>query len=188
MRSKAEARWLTTTIVHPRKSRRRRRDLPSAGVEIALELRALSLWYGSAASARGGQLRRAGAQDHGADRAERVGQVEPAALPQPAQRRVAGMPRRRRGAARRHEHLCEGRRRARAAPARRHGVPEAESVSAVGLRERRVRPAPARRQAAARARCVGRDGAEGRDALGRGRPRASTTARSRSRSASSSGS
>ena len=86
-------------------------------------------------------------------------------------------------------HLRSGRRRRRAAPAGRHGVPEVEPVPEVDLRERRLRPAHQRH-----GRSRGRDLAgASRRACGRRRSgtrsrTGCTTRRWRSRAASSSGS
>ena len=80
-----------------------------------------------------------------------------------------------------------GRRRSgRGAAPHRHGVPEAEPVPEVDLRQRRVRPARARHEG--RARRARRAGAAAGGALGRGQGPAEGVARSASPAASSSGS
>ena len=77
-------------------------------------------------------------------------QVDLPALPQPDERHHPDRPGRRRDQARRHGHLRPAHRRGRAARPRRHGVPEAEPVPEVDLRERRLRPEDPRHDAATR--------------------------------------
>ena len=95
----------------------------------------------------------------GADRPVGLRQVDLPALPQPHERHDRRLPRDRRDPARRRGHLRPRRRRGAAARPRRHGVPEAQPVPEVDLRQRRLRPAhprPGPRQ--------GRDGRDRRDA------------------------
>ncbi len=80
---------------------------------------------------------------------------------------------------------AEGRRR-RGAPPHRHGVPEAEPVPEVDLRQRRVRPAASTAEARG-ARRHRRARAHPRRALGRGEGQAQAQRSRRSRVASSSG-
>ena len=77
----------------------------------------------------------------GADRSVRLRQVDLPALPQPHERHHRRSPRHRQDHARRRRHLRQEHRRGRAARPRRHGVPEAEPVPEVDLRERRLRAA-----------------------------------------------
>ena len=112
-----------------------------------------------------------GAQEHqhadlreegdGADRSVGLRQVHLPALLQPHARPLSGQPLRGRDHALpgQHQHAQPGGRSDRGAHAHQHGVPEAESVSQVDLRERRLRPAGARRAQARAARREGGGGA-----------------------------
>ncbi|KAF1854665.1 hypothetical protein Lal_00007137, partial [Lupinus albus] len=71
----------------------------------------------------------------------RLRQVHAAALLQPHERPGGRLPRRGRDPPRRQQHLPQGRGSGRAAPPRRHGVPEAQPLPQEHLRERRLRPA-----------------------------------------------
>ena len=71
----------------------------------------------------------------------RLRQVDLPALPQPHERHDRRLPGRRADHDRRRGHLRSVDRRGRAARPGRHGVPEAEPVPEVDLRERRLRPA-----------------------------------------------
>ena len=88
-----------------------------------------------------------------ADRPVRLRQVDVPALSQPHERHHRQRTRDRQDHARRRRHLRQEHRRRRVACSRRHGVPEAESVPQVDLRERRLRtahPRPCQEQGRAR--------------------------------------
>jgi ABC-type dipeptide/oligopeptide/nickel transport system ATPase component len=78
---------------------------------------------------------------HGLHRPLGLRQVDLPALHQPHERHHRGLPRRRQHQPRRRGHLRSRSRRGRAARPHRHGVPEAEPVPQVDLRERRLRAA-----------------------------------------------
>ena len=79
-------------------------------------------------------------RDHRADRPVRLRQDHVPALPEPDERPDRRRPRRGQDPVPRRRPLRRRRRPGRGAPADRHGVPEAEPVPEVDLRQRRLRP------------------------------------------------
>ena len=92
------------------------------------------------------QLRHRQERDHRADRPVGLRQVHADPLPQPHERPDPERPRRGQGALPRPGPLRPGGRPGRGAQADRHGVPEAEPVPQVDLRQHRLRPARARHE------------------------------------------
>ena len=136
-----------------------------------------------------GQSRHRPQRGHRADRSVGLRQVDVHSLPEPHERHDRVGSHHGRHHARRREHLRAAHGRRDAARARRHGVPEAESVPEVRLRQRRVRAAHPR--ARARSRRARRDRAEeprARGALDRGQGSARGAGHRVYRAASSSGS
>ena len=85
-------------------------------------------------------------RDHGADRPVGLRQVDRAALPQPDERPRAERARRGQDPLPRRRPLRLGRRPDRGAAPDRHGLPAAEPVPEVDLRQRRLRPADPRHE------------------------------------------
>ena len=125
-------------------------------------------------------------RDHRADRAVGLRQVDRAALPEPDERPRRERARRRQDPLPRHRPLRRRRRPDRGAPPDRHGLPAAEPVPEVDLRQRRLRPADPRHEG--RPRRPRRARAARRRALGRGQEPAARSRRSGSPAASSSAS
>ena len=126
-------------------------------------------------------------EDHRADRPVGLRQEHRAALLQPHERPRAGHAARGRGAVSRQEPVRPRCRCGRGAPPDRHGLPEAQPVPQVDLREHRLRPANQRlaRLEAGYGR-AGRALAARRGAVGRGQGQAQAVRHWRSRAGSSS--
>ena len=111
-------------------------------------------------------------QGDGLHRPVGLRQVDAAARPQPHVRPLSQPARRGRGAVRRREHPLAQAGSQPAARPHRHGVPEADAVPDVDLREHRLRHPALREAAASRAGRPGRDRAAPRRAVGRGQGQA----------------
>ena len=131
----------------------------------------LNVFYGDFHAVHDVNLTFGKQRDHRAHRPVRLRQVHRAALPQPDERPGRRRPRRGRGDLPRPEHLRQGRRPDRGAHAHRHGLPEAEPVPEVDLRQHRLRPAGHRHEGRQHGR-PGRAGPARRCPVGRGQGQA----------------
>ena len=104
----------------------------------------LSVHYGSHLALGGRRSRHLQEPGHGDDRAVRLREEHLHPLPEPDERPRPGREGRRAGALPRRGHLRRGRRPGRGAPADRDGLPAAEPVPEVDLRQRRLRAEEAR--------------------------------------------
>ena len=133
-----------------RSDRHRTPPIDTAGLDERISIRDLNFYYGDHRALKdinAAALRR---QGDGLHRPVRLRQVDAAARPQPDVRPLSEPARRRRRDARRREHPVAQAGPQPAARAHRHGVPEADAVPDVDLREHRLRH-PALREAVRRA-------------------------------------
>jgi hypothetical protein len=131
--------------------------------------RDVNVWYGDKHAIKRRRPRYRQERGHRDDRPVGLRQVDLPACPEPDERHHRHLPGHRRDQARRHGHLRQETRRGAAARPGRHGVPEAEPLPEVHLRQHRLRPAhPRPGQQPRRARRGRRDQpAQGRS-VGRG--------------------
>ena len=159
-----------------RRQRRGRHDRRGAALEPIIRLEGLSFYYGAFRAVKDVSIAFEPKQHHRPHRPVGLRQVDAAADDQPHERPDPRDARRGQRAVPRHRPVREGRRRGRGPSPDRHGVPEAEPVPEVDLRQHRVRAADQRHE-----------GQHGRDRRGRasaGR-RCGTTSRTSSSSPAS---
>ncbi len=142
---------------------------PAALVPI-MDLQDVHVFYDDYEAVREVDLADRPQRDHRPDRPLRVRQVDPAALPQPDERPGPRRPGRGQDHLPRRRPLRPGRRCHRGPPPGRHGLPEAQPVPQVDLRQHRLRPARARPQGQHGRRRRG--GADPGRAVGRGQGQA----------------
>ena len=136
--ARSASRWPTTR-------RRSPHGTPSAA-EPVIQLQERALLLRLVPRGEGRLDRRPAAGDHRAHRAVGLRQVHAAAVDQPDERPDPGHPRRGPGPVPRRQPVRPGRRPGRGPAADRHGLPEAEPVPEVDLRQRRLRAADRRLQ------------------------------------------
>ena len=116
------------------------REIPEV-INPVMSVRDTSVFYGSFRAVTGVTLDFGHARDHRPHRPVRMRQVDAPPIPQPHERPHPGREGRGRDRLPGRGHLRTRRRRDRGAPSRRHGLPEAQPVSQVRLRQHRLRPA-----------------------------------------------
>ncbi len=151
-----------------------------------MSVRNLDFFYGDNKALKIGQRAALRQPGDGLHRAVGLRQIDAAARPQPHVRPLSRPARRRRGAARRREHPGPGQDLNVLRAARRHGVPEADALPDVDLREHRLRRPPLREARPGRDGRAGGEGAARRGDLGRSEGQAAAPAASAFPAASSS--